>query len=66
MREDTKRYNAVFPAKLFEQIQALADVQDTTIISLLCKFCKLGVMASNPNVKILLQSENETREIVLI
>jgi hypothetical protein len=41
----TKRYNLVLPAELYDQLQEVADEKHTTVLELIRRFVKLGLLA---------------------
>ncbi|MFN8495696.1 MAG: hypothetical protein U0350_49345 [Caldilineaceae bacterium] len=66
----TKRYNLVLPEDLFDQVQQLADDRQTTIVDMLRRFIKLGVLAAqienSPNSALVIRQGNIEQQIILI
>ena len=66
----TKRYNLVLPMDLFNQVMAVADAQKTTVVEIIRKFLKLGVIVTeimdNPNQKLILRDGNTERELWIL
>jgi len=66
----TKRYTLVLPNSVFEQVQQLANAKQTTIVELLRKFIKLGLVAyevqEKPDAALILREGNTEKEILLL
>lgn len=65
---DTKRYNMVIPAELFNELQTVADKNGTTVAELLRRFIKLGLVAISMEGKdgLYIKEGESTRQLVLI
>jgi len=65
----TKRYNLVLPEELFNQLQEVANRKHTTVLELIRKFVKLGLIAvqaeDTPGTEFLLR-ENGIEQRILI
>ena len=65
-----KRYNLVIPEELFNEVQQLADKQHTTVVEVLRRFVKLGLIASameeKPDAALILREGKVEREVLLI
>lgn len=65
-----KRYNLIIQEDVFNQLQLLADENDTTVLDLMRRFIKLGLIAMNlqktDNDGLVLRQNGKEREIVLI
>lgn len=65
-----KRYNLVLPEELFDQIQAIADERGTTVLEILRRFIKLGLIAAEVEKELdsalIIRQGTKEREIVLI
>lgn len=65
-----KRYNLVLPEALFNEVQALADKRHTTVVEMLRKFIKLGLLATQieetPDSALIIREGNREREIILL
>lgn len=66
-----KRYNLVMPAGLFDNLQALADRQHTTVVDLIRKYVKLGLVISNlvednPDAALIIRNGDTERELVIV
>lgn len=65
-----KRYNLVLPEDLFQEVQHLADERQTSVVDLLRRFIKLGLLAANlendQDSALLIRQGEETRQIVLL
>ena len=69
-KKEPKRYNLVLPQELFEKVQELAEARQTTVVDLLRRFIKLGLLAAeidkSPNASLLIREEKDEREIILL
>ena len=65
-----KRYNLVLPEDLFEEVQRLADRQQTTVVELLRRFTKLGLLVTQiqetPGAALIIREGDREREILLL
>jgi len=43
-KDNMKRYNLVLPHTLFNEVQAMADAADTTVLDMLKRFIKIGLV----------------------
>ncbi len=68
--KDQKRYNLVLPKELYEEVRQLADKRQTTVVDLLRRFIKLGLLATSieeaPNSSLLVKENGVEREIILL
>jgi ATP-dependent Clp protease ATP-binding subunit ClpA len=65
-----KRYNLALPEELYDAVQALADRQQTTVVELLRRFIKLGLLATEiqerPGAALIIREGGREREILLL
>ena len=65
-----KRYSLVLPEDLFTALQTLADQRQTTVVDLIRRFIKLGLIAAKvedtPGVALLIREGETEREIILL
>jgi len=65
-----KRYNLVLPEALFLEVQDLAGRQHVTVLELLRKFIRLGLLVAkaeeSPDTVFLLREGNTERQLVLL
>ena len=65
-----KRYNLVLPEELFNEIQKIADDRHTTIVEILRKFIKVGLLVvqaeETPSSALLIREGDTEREIILV
>ena len=68
MPNEMRRYSLQIPTELFDQVQSLADEQQTTVVDLLRRFIKLGLMAAKAgeNTQFIVRTDGVDREIVLL
>ncbi len=69
-KSDIKKYNLALPQKLFDKLQEAADKQHTTVVELLRKFIKLGLIiieldGKSDSAFIIREGDNE-REVVFL
>ncbi len=70
-----KRYNLAIPTDLFDEIKDVADKRHISLVELLRKFIKIGLIVSkvedNPNAAIIIREDSQNgsgvreREIIL-
>ena len=69
-RTDSKRYNLVIPRELFEKVEEIARENQATVIEILKRFIKLGLIASeverDPEAKFLIREGETEREVVFL
>jgi len=65
-----KRYNLVLPEDLFSEVEKLAEKRQTTVVDILRRFIKLGLLASqieeSPGAALLIREGDTERQIILI
>jgi ATP-dependent Clp protease ATP-binding subunit ClpA len=65
-----KRYNLVLPEDLFQQVQELADREHTTVVEVLRRFIKLGLLATRvsdtPGSALVIREGEREREILML
>lgn len=65
-----KRYNLALPEDLYAEVQALADRQHTTVVELLRRFIKLGLLATavqeRRDAALIIREGEKEREILLL
>ena len=65
-----KRYSLVLPERLFDEVQEIADNQNTSVLEVIRKFIKLGLVVSRvvekPDTALILREGEIEREILLI
>jgi hypothetical protein len=65
-----RRYSLVLPETLFAEVQRLADAEQTTVVELLRRFIKLGLLASRiadtPGSALIIREGDREREILMI
>jgi hypothetical protein len=69
-RAGTKRYNLVLPENLFDEVQRVAEERQTTVVDLLRRFIKLGLLAleieDSPDKALLIRDGNIERQILIL
>lgn len=65
-----KRYNLALPEELFNEVQQLAEKRQTTVVELLRRFIKLGLIAAQvedtPGAAIFIRDGDTERQIIFI
>lgn len=65
-----KRYSLVLPEELFEAVQELADRRHTTVVEIIRRFIKLGLIAARiedtPDAALIIREGDTEREIILV
>jgi hypothetical protein len=65
-----KRYNLALPEDLFNEVQRLAEERHTTVLELLRRFVKLGLLAiqieETPGSTLLIREGDKEKEIIVI
>jgi hypothetical protein len=65
-----KRYSLVLPEELFNEVQELATREHTTVVELMRRFIKLGLLAfkvqETPDAALIIREGSSEREIVFL
>ncbi|MEA2575128.1 MAG: hypothetical protein QOH93_2426 [Chloroflexia bacterium] len=65
-----KKYQIVVPESLFEEIEKIADSRQTTVIDIIRRFLKLGLLTARientPNAGLFIREGESEREIILL
>lgn len=65
-----KKYQIVVPESLFEEIEKIADSRQTTVIDIIRRFLKLGLLTARientPNAGLFIREGDSEREIILL
>lgn len=65
-----KRYNLVLPEPLFNEVQRIADERQTTVVDIIRRFIKLGLLAAqlenSPESALLIREGNKEKQIILV
>src|SRR5262245_58664691 len=65
-----KRYNLVLPEDLFTALQELADKRQTTVVDLIRRFIKLGLIAAKveetPDAALIIREGDTEQRIILL
>lgn len=69
-RPNTRRYSLVMPEDLFAQVEQLAQRQNTTVVELLRRFTRLGLLAmqvqERPDAALILREGGVERQLLLL
>lgn len=70
MERGLKRYNLVLPEELFRELQMLAEHRHTTVVELLRKFIRLGLLVAkfeeSPDTVFVVREGDKERQLVLL
>jgi len=65
-----KRYNLVLPNNLFDEVQSLANKENVSILELLKRFIKIGLvltkLCQSPDASIIIREGDRERELILL
>ena len=65
-----KRYNLALPEELYAELQITAEREHTTILDLIRRSIKLGLLAidiqNDPNAKIVIHEGSQQRELIFL
>ena len=65
-----KRYNLSLPPELYEELEALAEKQHTTLLEVIRRSLKLGLLAAKiqdtPGASLIIREGEKERELMLI
>lgn len=66
----SKRYNLVLPQKLYDEVERIAEERDMTVVEVLRRFIKLGLLVAdaeaNPDAQLLIREGDQERQLVLV
>lgn len=69
-KKRVKRYSLVLPEAVFDEIQRVADEQQTTVVEIIRKFIKLGLIATeiekDSSAALIIREGDKEKEILLI
>ena len=67
---NSKRFNMILPYELFDQIQVIADQEHTSVVEVLRRFIKLGLLATEvqkkPDSALILREGDDEKQILLL
>ena len=65
-----RRYNLVLPEALFDEIKQIADRQQTTVVEIIRRFMKLGLLATQieeaPESELIIRENGAEQKIILL
>lgn len=65
-----KRYNLAIPEELFKEVEQLAAKEQTTVVDLLRRFIKLGLLTTrlqeSPDAALIIRQGNTERQLVIL
>ncbi len=70
MTSAAKRYNLVLPEELYTELQTVADRHHTTVVELIRRFVKLGLLVAkaeeSPDTAFLIRKGDEEQRLLLL
>lgn len=63
---EKKRYTFELPIEIYDQLAETADQNGTSVVEMLRKYIKLGLLATQPNTSILLRIGESEQPIMLV
>lgn len=70
MASEIKKYNLALPQELFDKLQNAADQQNTTVVELLRRFIKMGLMFTDlenqPDTEFIIRSGDKEQKIIFL
>ncbi len=63
-----KRYNLVIPEPLFNEVQSIAEKEHTTMLELIKRFIKIGLIIARlpPNAELIIREDNKETKLILL
>ncbi|EMG35633.1 hypothetical protein PCS_03610 [Desulfocurvibacter africanus PCS] len=65
-----KRYNLALPEELFKEVQAIADQNHTSVLEVLKRFIKLGLIVADiskkADARIIIKENTQERELLFL
>jgi hypothetical protein len=62
-----KRYNLAIPEGLYKQVETIAKTNKMSVVDILKRFIKLGLLVeASPNAQFLIREDDTEREIILL
>lgn len=65
-KRDTKRYTFELPIEIYNQLVGMADENGTSVVEMLRKYIKLGLLATQPGTMVLLRIGDSDQPVMLI
>jgi hypothetical protein len=69
-RNGLKRYNLVLPQDLFDEIKEVADNEGTTVVEVIRKFVKLGLIAvkiqNEPGSALIIREGDSEQQLLIL
>jgi hypothetical protein len=65
-KRDTKRYTFELPTEIYNQLADTAEQNGTSVVEMLRKYIKLGLLATQPDTMVLLRIGDSDQPIMLV
>ena len=65
-KRSTKRYTFELPIEIYDQLLATAEQNGTSVVEMLRKYIKLGLLATQPDTMVLLRTGDSEQPVMLV
>ncbi len=65
-KRSTKRYTFELPIEIYNQLSTTAEQNGTSVVEMLRKYIKLGLLATQPNTVVLLKNGDLEQPVMLV
>lgn len=65
-KRSTKRYTFELPVEIYDQLSNTAEQNGTSVVEMLRKYIKLGLLATQPDTVVLLRSGDSEQPVMLV
>lgn len=65
-KRSTKRYTFELPIEIYNQLSTIAEQNGTSVVEMLRKYIKLGLLATQPDTVVLLKSGDSEQPVMLV
>lgn len=65
-KRNTKRYTFELPIEIYNQLSETADQNGTSVVEMLRKYIKLGLLATQPGTDVLLRTRELEQPVMLV
>jgi len=65
-KRSTKRYTFELPTEIYDQLSTTAEQNGTSVVEMLRKYIKLGLLATQPDTVVLLRIGESDQPVMLV
>jgi hypothetical protein len=65
-KRSTKRYTFELPIEIYDQLLATAEQNGTSVVEMLRKYIKLGLLATQPDTMVLIRTGDSEQPVMLV